>query len=868
MLLKREPGRGPFYRSLSASRAVLAALAVALAAAFFILGAYAHKTFFFRDILKPVIAENVRIPINFIDGFFASPEALTIDIKHRNYLKLAYARKQALEAGVLMPGVSEFVPALVSHRGTAYPAKVRIKGFLPDHWSADVGWSLRVRLSGDAALFGMKEFSVQHPRTRNYLNEWVFQRLLRYNGVLGLRYDFISLTENGRHLGVYAIEEGIDKRLVEAAGRREGPVIRFNEDLHWFDLESTHPQQTYVTSDIDTFQSRSSRLDAAMAERFSRAKNLLESYREGLLPAHKVFDTDKMARFFALLDLINNPHPAEYHNVSFYYNPITGLLEPLGRDGDAYYPGLPDVTYLIGSARPYGMTWEERLIGDPVFAEKYMAALKEISTEGYLDRFFADIATDYRRVLGMLHKSYPVYSFEGDKKIMYGNQAYLRTVLRPPKGIQPYFRSYDPRSRALVLEIANIQAVPVRLGPASAGGRSLPLARPVLLPGKPNGAMPGYVEASFRVPDGLLWSTMTVHELSASYELAGTGDARSERVFPWPHRDASFPASDPLLAMDRPVGFPFLSTQPDGRRIVVRPGVWKISRDLVVPAGREFVIGPGTELVLSNSASIISRSPLRWLGSAEHPVVVRSDGSGGGVIVLGDGKGASALQNVFFKGLAVPSKPGWGLTGAVNIHRSPISIRSCVFAANRDGDDSLNLIHSSFTILQTRFSRSYGDAIDLDFSDGRIMDSDFANCGVGDGNGDCMDFSGSRVELLDVRVDGSSDKGLSVGELSRVSARRLSVRHANIGVTAKDLAELVIEDSSIEDSPVGLATYRKKAEFGPSRVQALRLSLVRVERPYLLEDHSSVIVDGALIQAAARDALLTLYGEARTKRVK
>ena len=61
----------------------------------------------------------------------------------------------------------------------------------------------------------MKIFSIQHPRTRNYIYEWIFHQALKREGILSLRYKFINVTLNGQDLGVYALEEHFDKRLIE-----------------------------------------------------------------------------------------------------------------------------------------------------------------------------------------------------------------------------------------------------------------------------------------------------------------------------------------------------------------------------------------------------------------------------------------------------------------------------------------------------------------------------------------------------------------------------------------------------------------------------------------------------------------------------
>ena len=40
-------------------------------------------------------------------------------------------------------------------------------------------------------------------------------KILNYQGLIALRYDFIDVTLNGKHFGVYAIEENFRKNLIE-----------------------------------------------------------------------------------------------------------------------------------------------------------------------------------------------------------------------------------------------------------------------------------------------------------------------------------------------------------------------------------------------------------------------------------------------------------------------------------------------------------------------------------------------------------------------------------------------------------------------------------------------------------------------------
>src|SRR5690606_6512197 len=117
--------------------------------------------------------------------------------------------------------------------GKDYDVRMRLKGDFTDHLNKHK-WSFRVEVKGDNAIMGMKRFSIQHPITRSYLYEWVYFKMLRRENLIALRYDFLTASLNGNSLGIYALEEHFEKRLIENNDRREGPIIRFNEDLSWW----------------------------------------------------------------------------------------------------------------------------------------------------------------------------------------------------------------------------------------------------------------------------------------------------------------------------------------------------------------------------------------------------------------------------------------------------------------------------------------------------------------------------------------------------------------------------------------------------------------------------------------------------------
>ena len=49
----------------------------------------------------------------------------------------------------------------------------------------------------------------------------------------GLALCFVNVVLNGQAKGIYALEEGFSKELFEAQQRREGFIMRYNENLLW-----------------------------------------------------------------------------------------------------------------------------------------------------------------------------------------------------------------------------------------------------------------------------------------------------------------------------------------------------------------------------------------------------------------------------------------------------------------------------------------------------------------------------------------------------------------------------------------------------------------------------------------------------------
>ena len=114
--------------------------------------------------------------------------------------------------------------------------------------------------------------------------------------------------------------------------------------------------------------------------------------------------------------------------------------------------------------------------------------------------------------------------------------------------------------------------------------------------------------------------------------------------------------------------------------------------------------------------------------------------------------------------------------------------------------------------------------------------------------------------MENVRVSHSGDKGVSVGEASRLIAKSVSVRDSNIGVASKDGSEVTFEGGEIADCQYGLSVYQKKSEYSFGTFRGTNVAFKNNGQPYLVETDSRVFLDGKLFNPNAASVYDALYG--------
>jgi hypothetical protein len=805
---------------------------------------------------------------------------LVLDIKFKHLMRLYGEREDALGKGILLQKEDSLVPAKARIGDETVPIKLRLKGDWIDHLHGKK-WSFRIQVKGDNEIFGLRRFSIQHPRTRGYQGEILFLETLRRYGILAPRYFFARVQINGNHLGVMAVEEHFSKELLEHNHRKEGVIVKFDEAPLWEaranpnNAKSTDAiYNAFETAAIDSFRSSKVARSPYLSEQYAVAVGLLRAFADEEQTASEIFDVEKTGTFLAVIQAWRALHSAADHNMRFYLNPFTARLEPIGFDASLDFPISEDLEFIPN----IGLT--KKLLADPKIFAAFQAGLARIETDLRSQDLMQHLAKVQDDAVGILRSEFsllqPIDLTTLIENIAAGrNMTYQRLQQADPSSfpnvdvspdnytslIKAYF--IPAGHQGARLEVVNI--VPERLeltevrwirmsDDQSETATLVDLDYPVAIAPTVIGAVP--TKSTIELPATQDGSSGYFEVVASVPGSTKTQTARSIR---------SYTAADARLAHQTATiaqqleAHPFLELDRQTQIITIRPGDWRVAETLVVPQGYRLEITEGTVLRFAEEAALVAYGDVRLVGSPDNPIRLMADDEATptaatwpGVVVF-QAPAPSRWSHVTVEQTRGVPWVGWTLTGGVTFYESDVSIDTSLFRDNR-GEDALNIISSKFTLTDVDFQNTASDAFDSDFSNGQVTGGMYANIGrVGTG-GDAIDTSGSEIVIEGTRFDTVSDKAISVGERSRARISGVTVARATSGVVSKDGSLVEIDRSAIDGSSLaGLMAYTKKAEYGTARLVADRVDITGSQSPALAQNGSTVRWNGRKVATDAID---------------
>ncbi|HEY73850.1 MAG: hypothetical protein DRJ03_13520 [Chloroflexi bacterium] len=398
---------------------------------------------------------------------------LIVDMSFSSYNDILGQREQALQDGVYIPSNQGFVTATiksvgaatVQSEGVAVPVRMRLLEGPADHLDDDEKWGFEVRTRQNRQLLGMQRFYLSDPAVNNWLNEWAFAHDLEREGILAARYQFVHLIFNGDDWGIYALQEGFADELLMAQRRQEGVIVRCDADLLWEsiahfqgDAQAAYadPIANLSTGDwqyfeVDAFRDAAIDSDPALSAQRDAAIGLLRALQAGELEASRVFDVERYGRFLALVDLWGATPAASLVNLHYYYNPVSGRLEPIGFNGNA-----------LGSDSRVSLT---AAYDDPAIQAAYVREAWRVSQPEYLDQLQSELEEEYESLRQAVGVGEPPW----DK--LRARQEQMARSLSP---VQPVFAHLGSptltMSGTIRVAVANVLNLPVEIVGFDIGG--------------------------------------------------------------------------------------------------------------------------------------------------------------------------------------------------------------------------------------------------------------------------------------------------------------------------------------------------------------------------------------------------------------
>ena len=288
----------------------------------------------------------------------------------------------------------------------------------------------------------------------------------------------------------------------------------------------------------------------------------------------------------------------------------------------------------------------------------------------------------------------------------------------------------------------------------------------------------------------------------------------------------------------------------DGDQLIIKNKKIEITTPVIIPAGYSVEISNETKINLTKGAFILSYSPVK----IENSFIGSSDSTGRGFHVINASE-VSIVKSVVFNNLKNLDFLTWKLPSAVTFYESPVEIYNSQFLG-ANCEDALNIFRADYHLEASLIKNTFSDGFDADFSNGVIK-----NCKIIDAGNDGVDVSGSQVEIINCEFVRIADKAISAGENSLINVKNILIQGASLGVVTKDLSKVNIADSKIIESEVVFCAFQKKKEFGPSKINAKNVTYSRFKEENLIEEGSSLKLNGKKVHNYRDDVRKYLYGK-------
>ena len=372
-------------------------------------------------------------------------------------------RKSAFKRSILVKAEKEQHDVEIELEGIKYRATARLKGDWLDHIQGNK-WSFRIKLKDDKKWRGMDQFAFQNPHRRDFLNEWLFHKIVAKEGLITTEYEFVDFKLNGKSLGLYVYEEQFGQNMITKKGLNKGIILKYNEDAVWQvneKLLSGGNTEIYYpvvpASYAEPFNKKKVFSDKKKAKMFYKAQKLMFNFKLENSDVTKIFHIDKLAKFYALSEIGKASHGFIFHNLRYYYNDSTGLLEPISYDN---YNDKGEVSHhfpvdLYNDSSIYKLELNDRMgdwmlkkaLNNRDFLKKYMFYLNEYLNNDFMNSIETQFYADLEKYVTFLNTEFDFYEYNYDfikENIKELKEKYVQYEFNFNEGVYPNYFFKEP----------------------------------------------------------------------------------------------------------------------------------------------------------------------------------------------------------------------------------------------------------------------------------------------------------------------------------------------------------------------------------------------------------------------------------------
>tara|TARA_B110000971_G_scaffold188195_1_gene197814 strand:- start:1420 stop:2967 length:1548 start_codon:yes stop_codon:yes gene_type:complete len=488
----------------------------------FFLGIYTQKKGILGKYIYPILQSNIKGLSNYFSALNQQVETIKIYILKEDYRQLEKQRQKALERGINIDNDNYINGIFSKGKSTDIKGKIKLKGVLKDHWEEDNKWSLKIKLK-NGKINRVNNFSLIVPIARNYIYEWLFLQFLNKEKILTPKSKFVKLSINNINKGIMFFEEDYSTNMFD----HPSPIICFDKDYF---VESWLSGQTSDMLGRGSFESRPITAvgekkilsDSVLFKYFQKAVSNLEKLRLQEIQIDKTIDISKFSKYLAVRAILGSSEFDPNDN-KFYYNPTTGLLEPIGMEINRTRFGKTENWWFNQSNLGNRSAFGDIFFNSNEFYRLYLKSLYRMTNKNYVDSIIKSIQPNLNKNLNRIYLDYPFFNFDLSETLNNVKSIHQSIV---PKGhlINAYFNYY--KDETISIELGNIHILPIEVNKLIIDNIEYTIKDKIL--------------NAKKIKDSISYQTITqkinyLHrkKIIIEYSVLGTGQVKSIIVNPW-----------------------------------------------------------------------------------------------------------------------------------------------------------------------------------------------------------------------------------------------------------------------------------------------------------------------------------------------